>query len=172
MRAMWRMLKVLFVTVLVLYVAYDLLEDEASVPLSAAGGAGTQLKQATVYLVGDDGGGYELGYKAFSSTSPETPLVRGRHLGTLESSRSVFPLRLEKFDEDGVQEVAEEQIDVSVKKSWDWEGNLMAVLAVNGRVVECANNLHKKGSTTISFDPADPEQYRTDYGCWGRMLVL
>lgn len=118
------------------------------------------LEKAEVFITGDDGGTYKASYTLW--TPDGDTFRKGGARGTIESEPHVYPIPLKGFKSGGGEFfLFEEDIEVEVSKTGRWKGTVMAVLKVNGEVVECAS----AGDAPLSFDANNRQHYEGDFGC-------
>ena len=151
----------------VLGFVWSVFDDTADAPEPEPGKP--ELKTATAYITGDDGGPFGVSYTVWT---PDGDVgKRMRENGVIESDPTAYSVDLSGFESDGNEFfLGTEDISVEARKTKSWEGDLTILLEVNNKIVAC-DTMSEVASTesylraSISFDADEPEHYEGDFVC-------
>lgn len=125
-----------------------------------------ELNEAKLWITGDDGGTYQGRYILWT---PDGEILTGYSFdGAIEPDAVWYPIEeLDSFKSDGKKSViSSEDMVIEVDKSGEWDGQLVAALEVNGKVVACETVMNAElDDASISFDADNPEDYEESNIC-------
>lgn len=133
-----------------------------------------ELKDARVYVTGDDGGAFRISYAIWDPEALGEATRQKKVSGVIGSEPQYLPLEVSGFRSDRNNQPIgdDEDIQVRVRKAGHWQGEVVGILEVNEKVVDCTRHNQGLSNGIMSFDADDPQEYERDNICRLYMWVF